>query len=115
MATIKTAYPEYYRQNSEIEDAINLWGRHFKHDDFNQTARAIDLFIESDEKGHPPKIGQIKAMVRSIRKQEREDAYMLEQQKQLNKPVRVVTKEDMDKIDDVMNRMRAALSIPKGD
>ena len=115
MAMIKTAYPEYYRQNSEIDDAINLWGRHFKDDEFKQTAKAIDLFIESDEKGYPPKIGQVKAMIRTIRKQEREDANMLEQQKQLNKPVRVVTKEDMDKIDDVMDRMRTALRIPKGD
>lgn len=67
MAIIKTSYPEYYRQTSEIEDAINLWSEMLANDDPNIISKATKKFIQTDTKGFPPKIGQIRMIAEDIR------------------------------------------------
>lgn len=68
MAIIKTAYPEYYRNQSDIADAITLWAEMFSNDDALLIARATKQFIKTDSKGFPPKIGQISTIAAEIRR-----------------------------------------------
>lgn len=66
MAILKTAYPNYYKGGSDLEQAANLWAELFKDDDAAVVAAAVKAFIVNDEKGFPPVIGQIKTMVRNL-------------------------------------------------
>ena len=65
MATIRTAYPEYYRNQSDIDDAVILWGEMMMYD-FSVTLKAVKKFIQTDAKGFPPKIGQINAIAKDV-------------------------------------------------
>ena len=65
MATIRTAYPEYYRNQSDIDDAVILWGDTMMYD-FSVTLKAVKKFIQTDTKGFPPKIGQINAIAKDV-------------------------------------------------
>lgn len=66
MAILKTAYPNYYKGGSDLEQVANLWAELFKDDDAAVVAAAVKAFIVNDEKGFPPVIGQIKAIVRDL-------------------------------------------------
>lgn len=66
MAVIKTAYPEYYRDQEYVEDAARLWHEMFKDDDAVIIGKAVKEFIRTDNKGFPPKIGQITTIARDI-------------------------------------------------
>ena len=66
MAILKTAYPNYYRDGGNLEQAANLWAELFKDDDSTIVAAAVKAFIVNDEKGFPPVIGQIKTLVRNL-------------------------------------------------
>lgn len=70
MAIIKTAYPEYYRNQTDLIDAVNLWAEMFTKDDATLIAKAVKKFIKTDSKGFPPKIGQISTLAAEIRKAE---------------------------------------------
>ena len=70
MAIIKTAYPEYYRNQTDLIDAVNLWAEMFAKDDAALIAKAVKKFIKTDSKGFPPKIGQISTLAAEIRKAE---------------------------------------------
>jgi len=62
MAIIKANYPMYYKDKSkqELQTVVNLWNEMFIDDDADMVARAVKMFIVSDNKGFPPVIGQIK-------------------------------------------------------
>lgn len=111
MTTIKTAYPNYYHNNTEIDDAINLWGRHLKDDDFKLTALAIDQYIADDTNGFPPAIGQIKDIARGLKRKQREEMEMVEQQKRLVEPKREPTKEDMEMAGEFIRKIRESITI----
>ncbi len=68
MAILKTAYPNYYKGGSDLEQAANLWAELFKDDDADVVAAAVKAFIVNDEKGFPPVIGQIKTLIRDLTK-----------------------------------------------
>ncbi len=63
MAILKTAYPNYYKGGSDLEQAAALWAELFADDDVLVVAAAVKAFIVNDNKGFPPVIGQIKTMV----------------------------------------------------
>lgn len=109
MMTIKTAYPNYYHNNTEIDDAVNLWGRHLADDDFNLTVRALDQYISNDTAGFPPAIGQIKDIAKYLKRKQREEDAMLEQQKKLNEPEKIRTPEDKARREEFMEKMRLML------
>lgn len=66
MAILKTAYPNYYKGESNAEQASKLWEELFKDDDAAVVAAAVKAFISNDEKGFPPVIGQIKTLVHRL-------------------------------------------------
>ncbi|MCM1059425.1 MAG: replicative helicase loader/inhibitor [Eubacterium sp.] len=66
MAILKTAYPNYYKGESDLEQAANLWTELFKDEDAAVVAAAVKVFIVNDEKGFPPVIGQIKTLVHNL-------------------------------------------------
>jgi hypothetical protein len=67
MSAIKVAYPNYYKNQTEIDDAINLWAEMLAEDDPVYIAKAVKEFIKTDTKGFPPVIGQIRAAAKDIR------------------------------------------------
>lgn len=68
MDILATAYPRFYA-GSDAPDArktVNLWAEMFAGDDVRVVAAAVKSVIESDEKGFPPTIGQVKGKMRMI-------------------------------------------------
>ena len=88
MAVIKTAYPEYYRQSSEIGDAINLWHEMFRQDDSVLIGEAVKRFIKQDDKGFPPKIGQIANIAKDIQAEQRRERERERERLKIDKPKR---------------------------
>lgn len=70
MSAIKVAYPNYYKNQIEIEDAINLWAEMLSEDDAIYIAKSVKQFIKTDQKGFPPSIGQIRTLAVEIRRAE---------------------------------------------
>ena len=70
MSAIKVAYPSYYKNQTEIDDAINLWTEMLAEDDPAYIAKAVKEFIKTDSKGFPPTIGQIRTIAAEIRRAE---------------------------------------------
>lgn len=70
MAVLRGAFPQFYRNISrqEAEDTVALWEDMFRDDDPVVVAAAVKAYIEADESGFPPSIGQIKGKVRRITK-----------------------------------------------
>lgn len=68
MDLLKIAYPTYYRGLSlkEQQAAVNLWSEMFRDEPAQLVAAAVKSLIESDEKGFPPTIGQVKAKLRLL-------------------------------------------------
>lgn len=68
MAILRGAYPQFYRgiDREKAESTVNLWAEMFANDDVRVVAAAVKSVIESDEKGFPPTIGQVKAKMRMI-------------------------------------------------
>lgn len=68
MSVLRGAYPRFYREISKQEalDTINLWADMFSAEDAAVVAAAVKSLIETDEKGFPPTIGQVKAKVRDV-------------------------------------------------
>lgn len=68
MDILTAAYPRFYSgQNaSDMRKVIALWAEMFVRDDVRLVAAAVKSVIESDEKGFPPTIGQVKAKLRLI-------------------------------------------------
>lgn len=70
MTVIRAAYPNYYKGQAEIEDAINVWSEMLIEDDTVFTAKAVKEFIKNDRSGFPPSIGQIRGIAKDIKKME---------------------------------------------
>lgn len=68
MAILRGAYPQFYRNigRKEAEDTVNLWLDMFRSENPAIVGAAVKSVIESDEKGFPPTIGQVKAKMRLI-------------------------------------------------
>ncbi len=68
MATLREAYPGYYKDKTkdELMIAVNLWHKHFKDDDTKLVIAAVDAYVASDIKGFPPLIGQIKDKLNTL-------------------------------------------------
>lgn len=68
MDLLKIAYPTYYRGLSlkEQQAAVNLWAEMFRDEPAQLVAASVKSLIESDEKGFPPTIGQVKAKLRLL-------------------------------------------------
>lgn len=70
MMIIKTAYPNYYKNQSEISDAVNLWAEMLVDDESQLIAKTVKEFIKNDASGFPPTIGQIRWMAKDIHRKE---------------------------------------------
>lgn len=66
MDILTAAYPRFCAGNADMRNVINLWAEMFTHDDVAMVAAAVKSVIESDEKGFPPTIGQVKAKMRLL-------------------------------------------------
>lgn len=68
MDILTAAYPRFYTGPSapDMRNAIRLWADMFAHDEVALVAAAVKSVIESDEKGFPPTIGQVKAKLRLL-------------------------------------------------
>lgn len=68
MAVLRGAYPAFYRDmgRKEADSVVNLWAEMFRDDPAQLVAAAVKGLIESDEKGFPPTIGQVKAKLRLL-------------------------------------------------
>ena len=66
MTAIRAAYPNYYKNQAEIDDAINLWAEMLADDKAEYIAKAVKEFIKTDTSGFPPTIGQIRTRAREI-------------------------------------------------
>ena len=110
MAIMRTAYPEYYRQQNDIEDTVNLWLEMLEGDDPIIISKAVKEFIKNDDKGFPPKIGQIREMAKSIRRQEIQDEKMRDQQKKLAEPLKVRSQEEIKDMESAISKIRKFLN-----
>ena len=65
VATIRMAYPKYYKDmaKEEIEGVVNLWSFQFKDMNGTEVLYALQDYISNDVKGFPPVIGQIKDVI----------------------------------------------------
>lgn len=66
MDILTAAYPRFCAGNTDMRNVINLWAEMFANDDVALVAAAVKSVIESDEKGFPPSIGQVKAKMRLL-------------------------------------------------
>lgn len=72
MDILTTAYPRFYSGNDAPDPikTMNLWSEMFSNDDVSLVAAAVKSLIETDEKGFPPTIGQVKAKMRLLTSKE---------------------------------------------
>lgn len=106
MSAIKVAYPSYYKNQTEIDDATNLWTEMLSEDDSIYIAKAVKKFIKTDTKGFPPAIGQIRTLAAEIRREEW-DKHQRE--------VDALPEPETEKIpmpDDIREKMRNLFRIP---
>ena len=68
MDILTAAYPRFYAgtEAAEMRKTMALWAEMFAGDDVALVAAAVKSVIESDEKGFPPTIGQVKAKMRLL-------------------------------------------------
>jgi hypothetical protein len=66
MTAIRAAYPNYYKNQAEVNDAINLWAEMLQDDKADHIAKSVKDFIKNDSSGFPPTIGQIRSRARDI-------------------------------------------------
>ena len=65
MATLKAAYPQYYRDmpDADVKAAVNLWQSMFDDTPYETVAAGVKAFMAADAKGFPPSIGQVKERI----------------------------------------------------
>lgn len=65
MATLRAAYPSFYRNASEYDaqTALNLWATMFEDEPYKLVEAAVMQYIATDAKGYPPHLGAIKNSV----------------------------------------------------
>ena len=60
-------YPQISQKTDEEKTAmVNLWAGMFADDQWQMVAMAVKAFMASDEKGFPPHMGQIKAIINKM-------------------------------------------------
>lgn len=62
---LSTAYPSMRGDEKAVVNQVALWADMFPHDDYAAVKDAVRGYIATDEKGFPPKIGQIKARIKT--------------------------------------------------
>jgi hypothetical protein len=70
MMAIKAAFPNFYKNQTEVDDAIALWSEMLADDASEFIAKAVKHFIKNDTSGFPPSIGQIRTLAAEIRRSE---------------------------------------------
>jgi hypothetical protein len=108
MSAIKVAYPSYYKNQTEIDDAINLWAEMLSDDDPAYIAKAVKQFIKTDSKGFPPAIGQIRTIAAEIRKEE----WDKRQRENFQLPEPEIERIPMP--DDIREKMQSLFKMPDG-
>lgn len=73
LAVLKAAYPSYYvnQKEQDVKAVISLWQEMFANDNPQIVAAAVKAFINSDIKGFPPSIGQIRGKINLLTRPER--------------------------------------------
>ena len=68
LATLKAAYPMYYRGlNAHDADAVaNLWAVQFREDQYKDVAVAVHSLISTRTDTYPPVIGEVKQALREV-------------------------------------------------
>lgn len=68
MAVLRGAYPAFYKDMSkeEAKQIVLLWAEMFSDDPVELVAAATKALIASDDKGFPPHIGAVKAMLQKL-------------------------------------------------
>ena len=71
LAVLRASYPRFYAGmgRQELENIVSLWQDMFT-EPYQVVAAAVKSLIQSDEKGFPPVIGQVKAKIRLITQKE---------------------------------------------
>lgn len=107
MTAIRAAYLNYYRNQAEIDDAINLWSEMLADDRPSDIAKAVKEYIKTDASGFPPTIGQIRTKAKDIRIQEL-DRRKREQDKLLEPEINAVPmpEELRQKLEDYFRGMK---------
>ena len=108
MSAIKVAYPNYYKNQTEIDDAINLWAEMLSEDDPIYIAKAVKQFIKTDTKGFPPAIGQIRTTAAEIRRAEWEQ----KQREIQSLPEPEIKREPMP--DEIRDKLKNLFRMPEG-
>lgn len=70
MMAIKAAYPSYYKNQGEIDDAVNIWAEMLAQDESINIAKAVKEYIKTNTSGFPPSIGQIRGLAKEINRKE---------------------------------------------
>jgi hypothetical protein len=81
----------------------------FLADDSALIGEAVKRFIKNDDKGFPPKIGQITNIAKDIQSEQRKEQERERTRMELEKPKREITEEERKYQDEVLNKMRAFL------
>lgn len=70
MDVLVTAYPRFYAGPGapDPRKAVTLWAEMFRDDPVELVAAAVKALIATDERGYPPHIGAVKAMMRRLSK-----------------------------------------------
>lgn len=66
MTAIKVAYPNFYKNQNEVDDAINLWAEMFAEDNAEYIAKAVKDIIKNEPSDFPPSIGKIRSRAKDI-------------------------------------------------
>lgn len=68
MATLKAAYPQYYRglSKDDLNAVVQLWSVLFAEDEYKDVVLAVHTLIVSRVDTFPPVIGEIKAALREV-------------------------------------------------
>lgn len=87
LAVLRAAYPRFYAGmgKAELENIVSLWQGSFA-EPYSMVSASVKILIESDEKGFPPVIGQVKAKIRLLT--QREDMTEAEAWSMVSKAVR---------------------------
>ena len=104
MAIVKTGYPEYYRTQNDITDAVNLWADILQNENATLIGKALKEFIRTDGKGFPPKVGQLINISKDIRAAEQREEELA--RAKLPEPDGVPMPEELrERIDGLFNKL----------
>jgi hypothetical protein len=107
MAIVRTGYPEYYRTQSDVSDAVTLWADILADQNAVLIGKALRQFMAMDEKGYPPKVGQLIALAKEIRTAELREQELARSRLPEPEPERVQMPVELrEKFDAMLERMK---------